>query len=152
MCIHAYGDSIPTTKLKSTNMFMITAELSNFLSYMTIYSILIILTLIQRFYGVVSVNILWYTLGQYDLFFLAGVSALVAQFSTVDQFRWVGWFNMALGIVSLILLTILFHGEWKSPCMTKAKVEKVSTDHKKRCIEFFTKASTLKIIVSIHQS
>lgn len=82
------------------------------------------------------------------IFFLAGVSALVAQFSSVDQFRWVGWFNMALGIVSLVLLTTLFHGEWKSPCMTKAKIEKVPTDNKKRCIEFFTKASTLKIIVS----
>ena len=79
------------------------------------------------------------------------MSALVAQFSSVDQFRWVGWFNMALGIVSLILLATLFHGEWKSPCMNKAKNEKVTTDHKKRCLEFFTKASTLKIIVSIYQ-
>ena len=95
------------------------------------------------------------TLGQYDLFILlAGVSALVAQFSTVDQFRWVGWFNMALGIVSLVLLATLFHGEWKSPCMTKAKNEKVLTDpdHKKRCMEFFTKASTLKIIVSKYKT
>ncbi len=86
------------------------------------------------------------------LFLFAGVSALVAQFSSVDQFRWVGWFNMALGIVSLVMLATLFHGEWKSPCMTKTKIEEVPTDNKKRCIEFFTKASTLKIIVSKHHS
>ena len=81
--------------------------------------------------------------------FFIGVSALVSQFPYVDQFRWVGWFNASLGLMSLLLLTTLFHGEWKSPCMTKAKKENKLSDQKKRCFEFFTKASTLKIIVSI---
>lgn len=83
------------------------------------------------------------------MFLCAGVSALVAQFPSVDQFRWVGWFNMALGVMSLFLLVILFHGEWKSPCMTKAKKKKDSTNGKRRCLEFFTKATTLKIVVSM---
>ena len=78
------------------------------------------------------------------VFLCAGVSALVSQFPSVDQFRWVGWFNMALGVMSLFLLFTLFHGEWKSPYMTKAKKK-----GKRRCLEFFTKASTLKIVVSM---
>ena len=82
------------------------------------------------------------------VFICAGVSALVSQFPSVDQFRWVGWFNMALGVMSLFLLFTLFHGEWKSPYMTKAKKKKDSTVGKRRCLEFFTKTSTLKIVVS----
>ena len=77
------------------------------------------------------------------------MSALVSQFPSVDQFRWVGWFNMALGVLSLVFLTLLFHGEWKSPCMTNAKVnEKDLVNQKKRWFEFFSKAGTFKIAVS----
>ena len=83
------------------------------------------------------------------MFLCAGVSSLVSQFPSVDQFRWVGWFNMALGVLSLCLLVTLFHGEWKSPCMIKDKKREDSTNGKRRCLEFFTKASTQKIIVSM---
>lgn len=56
---------------------------------------------------------------------------------------------MALGILSLVLLSLLFHGEWKSPCMTGVKKEKKDLiEQKKRWFDFFTKASILKITVS----
>ena len=42
-----------------------------------------------------------------------GVSALVAQFPDVDQFRWVGYFNVVLGILAAFFIIILFHGEYK---------------------------------------
>ena len=46
-----------------------------------------------------------------------GIAATVAQFPDADQFRWVAWFNVSLGVLSLFLHFVLFHGDskWKKP-------------------------------------
>ena len=41
----------------------------------------------------------------------AGFAVIVAQFESVDQFRAIGWFNFAYGVVVLCVLVILFRGE-----------------------------------------
>lgn len=41
------------------------------------------------------------------------MSALIAQFPSVNQFRWVGWFSVTLGTLAFFLLLALFHGETK---------------------------------------
>ncbi|XP_064385763.1 uncharacterized protein LOC135334489 [Halichondria panicea] len=40
-----------------------------------------------------------------------GFAVIVAQFESVDQFRAIGWFNVAYGVVVLCVLVILFRGE-----------------------------------------
>ncbi len=44
------------------------------------------------------------------------MSAVIAQFPHVNQFLWVGYFNVAFGIFSVLCLFLLFHGEYNSKC------------------------------------
>ena len=60
---------------------------------------------------------------------LAGVAVIFAQFESVDQFRAIGWYNVAYGVALLFLLLFIFRGEssckkmdqksFKSPCCNK---------------------------------
>ena len=42
-----------------------------------------------------------------------GATVVFAQFETVNQFRAIGWFNVAYSTIGLGLLLIMFHGEMK---------------------------------------
>ncbi len=46
-----------------------------------------------------------------------GAAVIFAQFQYVNQFRAVGWYNAALGMVLILLLFIMFRGE--SSCSGK---------------------------------
>ena len=40
-----------------------------------------------------------------------GAAVIFAQFQSVDQFRAIGWYNVAWGVALLILLIFTFRGE-----------------------------------------
>ena len=44
-----------------------------------------------------------------------GAAVIFAQFKSINQFTAIGWFNVAYGLASLILLIVMFRGEmeWK---------------------------------------
>jgi len=42
-----------------------------------------------------------------------GTATIFALFPYVDQFRAIGWFNVAYGVAAIILQVLLFHGEIK---------------------------------------
>ena len=56
----------------------------------------------------------------------AGFAVIVAQFESVDQFRAMGWFNFAYGVVVLCVLVILFRGEmsFKTDRLSYCQVKK----------------------------
>ena len=56
----------------------------------------------------------------------AGFAVIVAQFESVDQFRAMGWFNFAYGVVVLCVLVILFQGEmsFKTDRLSYCQVKK----------------------------
>lgn len=43
-----------------------------------------------------------------------GVAAILAQFN-INQFRSIAWYNVALGVVFVMLEFLIFHGERKCP-------------------------------------
>ena len=45
----------------------------------------------------------------------AGVAAILAQFP-IDHFRSMGWYNVILGVLYVLLLFAMFHGERKCHC------------------------------------
>ena len=42
---------------------------------------------------------------------VAGFSVVMAQFIDIDHFRAVGWFNFAIGVLTIVVQFLTFHGE-----------------------------------------
>ena len=85
------------------------------------------------------------------VFFNSVLTAIAGQFPEVNQFRWVGWFNTALGMAAVVILVALFHGEYKSHNNNRSKsvTERFTKDSiKKLCQEAVTKPSLIRLSVS----
>ncbi len=63
----------------------------------------------------------------------AGAAVIFAQFEYINQFKAIGWFNVAYGVAALLLLVVMFRGEmkWKrvrvDQCMRCPKEKQGST-------------------------
>ena len=66
--------------------------------------------------------------------FCAGLTVIVAQFESVDQFRAIGWFNVAYGVVVLCVFVILFRGEmsFKTDRLSYCQVKKKDSNCRMR--------------------
>lgn len=63
-------------------------------------------------------------------------SAVIARIDNIDYFRAVGWYNLAFGVLSLVLLFFTFHGEFsckkvESPVKTLHKLVLTRTQWRK---------------------
>ena len=61
--------------------------------------------------------------------FLLTVFPIILSNFDVAQFRTVGWFNVAIGVVFLILEVAMFQGEWKNTHTVTDTNEKPSNTH-----------------------
>ena len=52
----------------------------------------------------------------------AGISSIVVQFESVDQFRWPGWFSVACGIAYIVVFLLFFVERMPSCCKLPQKV------------------------------
>ena len=46
------------------------------------------------------------------IFFL-GASSLIIQVASTDLFKWIGYFNAICGGLAIVLLVVMFHGEYR---------------------------------------
>ena len=73
---------------------------------------------------------------------IIGINAIIAQFP-VNQFRFIGWYNVAVGIAVIVTQVLIFKGEGK--CKRNSKHNTTTTNRSAEKILHHEKSSTSKL-------
>jgi len=78
----------------------------------------------------------------------AGVAAILAQFP-IDHFRSIGWYNVILGVLYILLQFVMFHGESKWHCGTVHQRHGCSMPEKSNWERVMTANHVVVILISL---